>query len=71
MKVIAKKAPQARNILDRFHIMKKFGEAIKQTRKDEVADFKSEGSENLLEKGRWSVLKRPENLTGKQTVRLS
>lgn len=71
LKVIAKKAPQARNILDRFHIMKKFGEAIDQTRRDEVADFKSEGTENLLEKGRWSILKRPENLTGKQTVRLS
>ena len=34
-------------------LMKMFGEAIDQTRKDEVADFKSKGTENLPEKGQW------------------
>ncbi len=71
LKVIAKKAPQALNILDRFHIMKKFGEAIDQVRRLEIAKFKATGQENLLANGRWAVLKRPENLTEKQTVRLS
>ena len=71
LKVIAKKAPQALNILDRFHIMKKFGEAIDLVRRTEIAKFKAEGKENLLENGRWALLKRPENLTDKQTVRLS
>ena len=33
--------------------------------------FKASGQENLLANGRWAVLKRPENLTEKQTVRLS
>ncbi|TBV78925.1 MAG: hypothetical protein EYX74_06065 [Desulfobulbaceae bacterium] len=28
LKVIARRAPQALNILDRFHIMRKFNEAI-------------------------------------------
>ena len=40
-------------------LMKKFGEAIEQTRRDEVADFKSKGTENLLEKGQWRFSKGP------------
>jgi transposase len=71
LKVIAKKAPQALNILDRFHIMKKFGEAIDEIRRGEVVKFKAEGQKNLLHNGRWALLKRPENLTEKQTVRLA
>jgi transposase len=35
-KVIAKKAPQALNIADSFHIMRKFNEAIDEIRRDEV-----------------------------------
>ena len=71
LKIIAKKAPQALNILDRFHIMKKFGEAIDQIRRMEVTEFKASGQENVLVNGRWALLKRPENLTEKQTVRLA
>lgn len=71
LKVIAKKAPQALNILDRFHIMKKSGEAIDQVRHQEVAAFTAKGSGNLLENGRLALLKRPENLSEKQTIRLS
>ncbi len=43
LKVIAKKAPQALNILDRFHIMRKFNEAIDETRRDEVKQLKANG----------------------------
>ena len=71
LKIIAKKAPQALNILDRFHIMKKFGEAIDQIRRAEVAHLKASGKGNVLVNGRWALLKRPENLTEKQTVRLA
>ena len=71
LKVIRKKAPRALNILDRFHIMKKFNEAIDQIRREEVKKLKEDGADNVLEKGRWLLLKRPDNLTEKQTVRLS
>ena len=71
LKVIAKKAPQALNILDRFHIMRKFNEAIDEIRRDEVKQFKTDGQENVLERGRWLLLKRPENLDEKQTTRLA
>ncbi len=36
LKVIAKKIPQALHVLDRFHIMQKFGKAIDQVRATEV-----------------------------------
>ena len=70
LKVIAKKAPNALNILDRFHIMRKFNEAIDEIRRTEAKEFKATKQENVLEKGRWLLLKRPENLSEKQTVRL-
>lgn len=68
--VIARKAPDALNILDRFHIMKKFNEAIDEIRRSEVKEFKANNQENVLVKGRWLLLKRPENLCAKQTARL-
>ncbi|MCK4620591.1 MAG: ISL3 family transposase [Desulfuromonadales bacterium] len=70
LKVIAKKAPQALNILDRFHIMRKFNEAIDEIRRGEVKQFKANGQENILERKRWLLLKRPENLSEKQTARM-
>ena len=70
LKVIAEKAPQALNILDRFHIMRKFNEAIDEIRRDEVRQFKANQQENVLHRGRWLLLKRPENLTEKQTVKM-
>lgn len=70
LKVIAKKAPNALNILDRFHIMRKFNEAIDEIRRGEVKLFKVAKQVNVLEKGRWLLLKRPDNLSEKQTSRL-
>ena len=70
LKVVAKKAPQALNILDCFHIMRKFNEAIDEIRRGEVKQFKANGHDNALERGRWLLLKRPENLSEKQTTRL-
>jgi transposase len=70
LNVIKKKAPNALNILDRFHIMKKFNEAIDKTRREEVKQFKNDNQENVLLKGRWVLLKRPENLNEKQTSQL-
>ena len=68
--VIRKKASNALNILDRFHIMKKFNEAIDQVRRNEVRKLKEEGKENVLIGSRWLLLKKPANLTEKQTAGL-
>lgn len=66
LKVIAKKLPQALNILDRFHIMKKFNEAIDDVRKAEKLKLEQDGYEPVLTKSKWLLLKRVENLTAVQ-----
>lgn len=71
LKVIAKKAPQALNVLDRFHIARKFNEAIDEIRRSEVKELKADGRHNVLVRKRWLLLKRPENLSEKQTARMS
>jgi transposase len=68
--VIAKYAGQALNILDRFHIMRHMNEAVNDVRVTEVRELKAKGQEAFLTNTRWCLLKRPENLTDKQAVRL-
>lgn len=70
LKVIAKKAVNAMNILDRFHIMKMFNEALDKVRRSEVHRLRRDGYEPVLNKCRWLIAKRPENLTKKQRPRL-
>lgn len=70
LKVIKKKAPNALNILDRFHIMKKFNETIDQIRREEVKKLEASGQPNVLKTCRWLLLKKPANLNEKQTIRL-
>jgi transposase len=70
LKVIAKKAGQALHVLDRFHIMAKMNKALDEVRAAEAKRLKAEGYEQVLKHSRWCLLKRPENLTAKQTVKL-
>jgi transposase len=71
LKVIAKKASQAVHVLDRFHIMQKMSKAIDKVRAGEARQLKADGYEEVLKHSRWCFLKRPANLTDKQTVKLS
>ena len=71
LKVIAKKAVNALNILDRFHIMAHMNKAIDKVRAEEVKALAANGYEPVLKKARWLLLKRPENLTEQQDIRLS
>jgi transposase len=70
LKVIAKKAGQAVHVLDRFHIMSKMNKAIDEVRAAEAKRLVRDGYEPVLKHSRWCVLKRPENLTDKQTVKI-
>ena len=70
MNVIAEKAADAVHILDRYHVMKKFGDALNKVRVEEARQLKADGYEEVLKGSRWCLLKRPENLTDKQTVKL-
>ncbi len=56
------------NILDRFYIMKKFNEAIDTIRREEYRS--NYNSQKYLKHSRWALLKREENLTSKQFLKL-
>ena len=71
LNVVRKKAPQALHVLDRFHIMKKFNEAIDQVRRQDVKDLKRAGKENILIGSRWILLKKRPSLNENQVVRLA
>jgi transposase len=68
--VIREKCSQALNILDRFHIVAKVNKALDDVRSAEARRMKGDGYEPVLTKSRWCLLKRPENLTGTQKVKL-
>jgi transposase len=71
LKVIKKKLPNALNILDRFHIVKKLNEAVNDVRIEEHRRLKKEGYEPILEKSKYCFLKNEENLTEKQETKLN
>jgi transposase len=71
LKVIARKAGQAIHVLDRYHIMAKMNKAIDEVRAAEAKQLKQKGQQPILKHARWCLLKRPENLTANQAVKLS
>lgn len=70
LRVVIESAGHALHILDRFHIMSQVGKAIDKVRAQEAKQLKTKGEQPVLTNSRWCLLKRPENLTDKQTVKL-
>jgi transposase len=68
--LIAKHCTNALSILDRFHVVAKMNLALDDVRAAEARRMAQEGYEPALKKSRWCLLKRPENLTDKQRLRL-
>ena len=62
--------PAALNVLDRFHIAKKLGEAIDEIRRQEVKQLADKGYEPVLKNSRYCFLKRKANLTIRQATKL-
>jgi transposase len=71
LRVIAKKAGQAIHVLDRFHIVSHLNKAIDEVRAQEARGLKASGYQPILTRTRWLLLKRRENLTEQQDVRLA
>lgn len=71
LKVIAKKASQALHVLDRFHIAMHMNKAIDEVRAKEARELKTKGLAPILTHSRWCLLKRPENLTDNQEIKLA
>lgn len=70
LNVIARMLPAALNVLDRFHIAKKLGEAVDEVRRVETKQLKQGGYDPVLSNSRYCFLKRPANLTTNQDTKL-
>lgn len=70
LKLIAERATNALNILDRFHIAQKLNEAIDKVRANETKALVKKGLDVILKYSRWCFLKNPENLNDNQKVKL-
>jgi transposase len=68
--LIEKNCTNALNILDRFHVVAKLNLAIDEIRAGEARQLVKDGYEPVLKKSRWCLLKRPENLTDTQRIKL-
>jgi transposase len=69
--VIAARAGQALHVLDRFHIAAKLSKAIDEVRAGEAREMAAKGFVPLLKGSRWCLLKRPENMTVNQGIKLA
>jgi len=70
LKVIKRKIPGCKHILDRFHVMKYLNDAVDRTRRIETAQLKQDGYEPILEKSRWCLLKNKKNQKTSQLAKL-
>lgn len=70
LNVIREQWGQAVQVLDRFHIRPHFGKSLDGIRAEESKQLKRDRYEPVPAKSRWRLLKRPENLTDRQTVKL-
>jgi len=70
LKVIKRDAGQALNVLDKFHIVAHLNKAVDETRRLDAAELRRQGDKVTLKHSRWCLLKRPGNLSKKQTGRL-
>jgi transposase len=71
LKVVARKAGRALHVLDRFHIVARMNKAIDEIRAAEARRLKQAGYEPVLKHSRWCLLKRPDNLTDHQQLKLA
>jgi len=69
--VLARWAPRAVHVLDRYHIVAKLNKALDEARAEESKRMQRDGYEPILKHSRWSLLKNPENLTDRQNDKLA
>lgn len=70
LKIIRERIGHAVHVLDRYHIVARLNKVLDEVRAGEHRRMKSDGYEPILTKARWLLLKRPENLTDKQEIKL-
>lgn len=67
----AKRAGAAVHVLDRFHVMRLFSDAVDKVRRIEARSLRERGDKVTLTKTRWVLLKRQHRLTEAQHGRLA
>lgn len=70
LNVIRERAPNALNILDRFHIVAHMNKAVDEVRAKEMKRLKAKGVGAILTNMKWVLLRRPYNLRKEQKGRL-
>ncbi|HEU4678946.1 MAG TPA: ISL3 family transposase [Terrimicrobiaceae bacterium] len=70
LNVIRKRAAHCLHVLDRFHIVAHLSKAIDKVRASEARDLRKRGRGELLKHSRWAILRRPENRTEKDHLKL-
>jgi transposase len=70
LELIKQHCTHALNVLDRFHVVAKMNLALDDVRAAEARRMAHDGYEPVLKKSRWCLLKRPENLTDGQRLKL-
>jgi transposase len=68
--IIKERIGRAVHILDRFHIVARINTALNEVRASEHRRMQTAGYKPILTKTRWLLLKRPENLSDKQELKL-
>lgn len=68
---VSKRAGGGLHVLDRFHIMARMNKALDDVRGEEARELRRNGYMQVLKYSPWCLLKRPENLTERQTVKIA
>ncbi len=69
--VIAARAGHCLHVLDRFHIVAEVGKAVDEVRAAEARALRKQGRGEVLKHSRWAILRRPENRTDKDDVKVA
>ena len=70
LRVIRERASHALHVLDRFHVVAKLGKAIDEIRATEARELRRRSRGELLKGSRWAILRRPENRTAQEHLKL-
>ena len=70
LKVLARRAGQARHILDRFHITMHLNQAVDEVRRAESTRLKGQPLARRLKKMRWKLLRKGSTVRGRAKVKL-
>jgi transposase len=70
LRAFRERASHALHVLDRFHIVAHMSKAIDEVRASEARQLRTSGRGELLKGSRWAILRRPENRSADEDLKL-